>query len=58
MGNKKRTYTIVAILLAVVALGIGCAAVSRLMSIDETATALPPEEIIISKELLLVNKIF
>lgn len=40
MGNKRRTYTIVAILLAVVALGIGYAAVSTLMSINGTATAL------------------
>ena len=41
MKNKQKTYTIVAILLAVVSLGIGYAAVSRLMSIDGTATALP-----------------
>ena len=41
MKNKQRTYTIVAILLAVVSLGIGYAAVSTLLSIDGTATALP-----------------
>lgn len=40
MGNKKKTYKIVAILLAVVALGIGYAAVSTLLTIDGTATAL------------------
>lgn len=40
MGNKRRTYTIVAILLAVVALGIGYAAVSTLMTINGSATAL------------------
>ena len=40
MGNKKRAYTIVAILLAIVALGIGYAAVSQLLTINGTATAL------------------
>ena len=40
MGNKRRTYTIVAILLAVVALGIGYAAVSTLLTINGSATAL------------------
>ena len=40
MKNKKRTYTIVGLLLAIVALGIGYAAVSTLLTIDGTATAL------------------
>ena len=40
MGNKKRTYTIIVILLAVVALGIGYAAVSNMLNIDGTATVL------------------
>ena len=43
MGNKKRNYIIVAILLAVVTLGIGYAAVSKLLTIDGTATALPSD---------------
>ncbi len=40
MKNKKRTYTIVGILLAIIALGIGYAAVTTLLEIDGTATAL------------------
>ena len=40
MENKKRTYTIVAIILAIVTLGIGYAAVSTLLTIDGTATVL------------------
>ena len=48
MGNKKRTYTIVAILLAVVALGIGYAAVSTLLTIDGSATALASDGIKLS----------
>ena len=39
MKNKKRTYTIVAILLAVVALGIGYAAATTLLTVNGTATA-------------------
>ena len=40
MKNKKRTYTIVGILLAIIALGIGYATVSTLLEIDGTATVL------------------
>ena len=40
MKNKKKTYTLVAILVAILALGIGYAAVSTLMSIEGTANAL------------------
>lgn len=43
MKNKKRTYTIVAILLAVVALGIGYAAATTLLTVNGTATALPAD---------------
>ena len=40
MKNKKRTYIVVAILLAIVALGIGYATVSSMLEITGTATAL------------------
>jgi hypothetical protein len=38
--NRKKIYTLVAILVAIVALGIGYAAVSTLLEIDGTATVL------------------
>ena len=38
--NKKRTYTLVALLIAIVALGIGYAAVTSLLDITGNATAL------------------
>ena len=40
MKNKKRNYTILAILLAVVALGIGYATATTLLTINGSATAL------------------
>lgn len=43
MKNKKRTYIVVAILLAIVALGIGYAAVANLLEITGNATALPSD---------------
>lgn len=40
MKNKKKTYTLVAILVAILALGIGYAATSTLLSIEGTANVL------------------
>ena len=40
MRNRKKTYAVLAILVAIVALGIGYAAVSTLLQIDGTATVL------------------
>ena len=40
MKNKKRNYTLVAILLAVVALGIGYATATTLLTVNGSATAL------------------
>ena len=40
MRNKKKTFTLIVILLAVVALGIGYAAVTTLLEITGTATVL------------------
>lgn len=47
MKNKKRTYILVAILVAIVALGIGYAAVSTLLEIEGTATVLESDGVVL-----------